>query len=290
MTIILQQPHFGVYIYIYICIPIHYLYSRRWWYASFCYKLCLFLDFVLIFLWVCYMICCSAVFHHNDISTKIECWLDSCYLVWKGLDAKDLKNVSETDELILYQGFAVPHTNSYGHSFRSLSLSVSSHVVILYSNKSHDTFGIWFEGIMMLRTKEQKWLKNSIASATSTKHMTLWEFLSFFQRNKNMHVSSTHILAQAKRMRKKYSSLDRIEMSIWECCELLNEVVDESDPDLDEPQIQHLLQSAEAIRKDYPNQDWLHLTALIHGYHLFQISQTKLITIYLSSNKYVLLF
>ncbi|ERN15249.1 inositol oxygenase 1 [Amborella trichopoda] len=53
-------------------------------------------------------------------------------------------------------------------------------------------------------------------------------------------------------------------MSIWECCELLNEFVDESDPDLDEPQIEHLLQTAEAIRRDYPNEDWLHLTALIH--------------------------
>ncbi|KAK8604252.1 hypothetical protein V6N13_099200 [Hibiscus sabdariffa] len=52
--------------------------------------------------------------------------------------------------------------------------------------------------------------------------------------------------------------------SIWECCELVNEFVDESDPDLDEPQIQHLLQTAEAIRKDYPDEDWLHLTALIH--------------------------
>ncbi|XP_057770301.1 inositol oxygenase 2-like isoform X2 [Salvia miltiorrhiza] len=68
----------------------------------------------------------------------------------------------------------------------------------------------------------------------------------------------------AKRRREEYGWLDRVEMSIWECCELLNEVVDESDPDLDEPQIQHLLQSAEAIRRDYPNQDWLHLTALIH--------------------------
>ncbi|KAF6139921.1 hypothetical protein GIB67_033303 [Kingdonia uniflora] len=53
-------------------------------------------------------------------------------------------------------------------------------------------------------------------------------------------------------------------MSIWECCELLNEFVDESDPDLDEPQIEHLLQTAEAIRRDYPDEDWLHLTALIH--------------------------
>ncbi|ONI21792.1 hypothetical protein PRUPE_2G089300 [Prunus persica] len=67
-----------------------------------------------------------------------------------------------------------------------------------------------------------------------------------------------------KRMREEYKKLNRVEMSIWECCELLNEVVDDSDPKLDEPQIEHLLQTAEAIRKDYPNEDWLHLTALIH--------------------------
>lgn len=67
-----------------------------------------------------------------------------------------------------------------------------------------------------------------------------------------------------KRMREEYGKLNRLEMSIWECCELLNDVIDESDPDLDEPQIEHLLQTAEAIRKDYPNEDWLHLTGLIH--------------------------
>lgn len=69
-------------------------------------------------------------------------------------------------------------------------------------------------------------------------------------------------------MREEYGKMNRVEMSIWECCELLNEVVDDSDPDLDEPQIMHLLQSAEAIRKDYPDEDWLHLTALIHGIYV----------------------
>ncbi|XP_051148159.1 inositol oxygenase 1-like isoform X2 [Andrographis paniculata] len=67
-----------------------------------------------------------------------------------------------------------------------------------------------------------------------------------------------------RKMREEYGKLDKIEMSIWECCELLNNVVDESDPDLDEPQIEHLLQTAEAIRRDYPDEDWLHLTGLIH--------------------------
>ncbi|KAE8729650.1 putative inositol oxygenase [Hibiscus syriacus] len=75
------------------------------------------------------------------------------------------------------------------------------------------------------------------------------------------HYKSSHINQTYGFLRKNIRSWTRL---IWECCELLNEVVDDSDPDLDEPQIQHLLQSAEAIRKDYPNEDWLHLTALIH--------------------------
>ncbi|KAL4384390.1 hypothetical protein GQ457_15G008340 [Hibiscus cannabinus] len=79
---------------------------------------------------------------------------------------------------------------------------------------------------------------------------------------KNSHINQTYDFVM--KMREGYTKLNRAEMGIWECCELLNEVVDDSDPDLDEPQIQHLLQSAEAIRKDYPNEDWLHLTALIH--------------------------
>lgn len=76
------------------------------------------------------------------------------------------------------------------------------------------------------------------------------------------HINQTYDFV--KRMREEYGKLDKVEMSIWECCELLNNVVDESDPDLDEPQIEHLLQTAEAIRKDYPDEDWLHLTGLIH--------------------------
>nr|CAB3503385.1 unnamed protein product [Digitaria exilis] len=76
------------------------------------------------------------------------------------------------------------------------------------------------------------------------------------------HVSQTHEFVS--RMRDEYGRLDKTEMSIWECIELLNGFIDDSDPDLDMPQIEHLLQTAEAIRKDYPDEDWLHLTGLIH--------------------------
>ncbi|XP_059433401.1 inositol oxygenase 4-like [Corylus avellana] len=93
-------------------------------------------------------------------------------------------------------------------------------------------------------------------NAESARHKTVEEFYRL------QHINQTYDFV--KRMREEYGKLDRVEMGIWECCELLNEVVDDSDPDLDEPQIMHLLQSAEAIRKDYPDEDWLHLTALIH--------------------------
>ncbi|KAK4572263.1 hypothetical protein RGQ29_030623 [Quercus rubra] len=76
------------------------------------------------------------------------------------------------------------------------------------------------------------------------------------------HINQTYDFV--KRTREEYAKLNKAEMSIWEAIELLDNFVDETDPDLDEPQIQHMLQSAEAIRKDYPSEDWLHLTALIH--------------------------
>ena len=52
-------------------------------------------------------------------------------------------------------------------------------------------------------------------------------------------------------------------MGLWEACEYLNTLVDDSDPDTDLSQIQHLLQTAEAIRADgHPR--WFVLTGLVH--------------------------
>ena len=52
-------------------------------------------------------------------------------------------------------------------------------------------------------------------------------------------------------------------MSIWQAMEFLNTLVDDSDPDTDLTQIEHLLQTAQAIRADgHPR--WFILTGLIH--------------------------
>jgi inositol oxygenase len=62
---------------------------------------------------------------------------------------------------------------------------------------------------------------------------------------------------------KEYFALNKGRMSIWEAAEFLNTLVDESDPDTDLTQIEHLLQTSEAIRNDgHPR--WMVLTGFIH--------------------------
>ncbi len=53
------------------------------------------------------------------------------------------------------------------------------------------------------------------------------------------------------------------QMGVWQVLELLNTIVDESDPDTTLPQMQHALQTAERIRHDGQPR-WLILTGLIH--------------------------
>ncbi|KAI1655497.1 DUF706-domain-containing protein [Daldinia decipiens] len=55
----------------------------------------------------------------------------------------------------------------------------------------------------------------------------------------------------------------REEMTVWQALEKLNTLIDESDPDTSLSQIQHLLQSAEAIRRDGKPR-WMQVTGLIH--------------------------
>ncbi|XP_054279607.1 inositol oxygenase-like [Macrosteles quadrilineatus] len=57
---------------------------------------------------------------------------------------------------------------------------------------------------------------------------------------------------------------DTFKSPIMDALVRLNELVDESDPDADIPNIVHAFQTAERIRADYPDDDWFHLTGLIH--------------------------
>jgi len=63
--------------------------------------------------------------------------------------------------------------------------------------------------------------------------------------------------------KREYLPLDKRRMSIWQAMEFLNTLVDDSDPDTNLSQIEHLLQTSEAIRRD-GRPRWFILTGLIH--------------------------
>jgi len=79
------------------------------------------------------------------------------------------------------------------------------------------------------------------------------------------HTQQTYDYVQEKK--RQYCPLTTgLNLSIWEASEMLNDIVDESDPDVKVPQIHHALQTAEAIRRAYPGEewDWFHLTGFVH--------------------------
>jgi inositol oxygenase len=75
------------------------------------------------------------------------------------------------------------------------------------------------------------------------------------------HANQTLDFVQEKK--RQFVPRTRRTMGIWEAMEYLNTLVDDSDPDTDLSQIEHLMQTAEAIRADgHPR--WFILTGLIH--------------------------
>ena len=75
------------------------------------------------------------------------------------------------------------------------------------------------------------------------------------------HGNQTRDFVLAKK--RQYGARNQREMGIWEALDYLNTLVDDSDPDTDLSQIEHNLQTAEAIRKDgHPR--WMVLAGLVH--------------------------
>jgi len=80
----------------------------------------------------------------------------------------------------------------------------------------------------------------------------------FYRKN---HLGQTFDFVMQKKA--EYGSLKRGKKSIWEMADYLNTLVDDSDPDTDLTQIEHLLQTSEAMRKDGQPR-WFVLTGFLH--------------------------
>ena len=78
---------------------------------------------------------------------------------------------------------------------------------------------------------------------------------------RNNHTHQTFGFVAEKKAR--WLQFNQREMTPWQALDYLNTLVDESDPDIELPQISHLLQTAEAIRAD-GHPDWFVLTGFTH--------------------------
>jgi len=66
------------------------------------------------------------------------------------------------------------------------------------------------------------------------------------------------------KQKEQHLSFDKGQMTLWDVFTRLENIVDESDPDNHLPQIFHAFQTAESLRREYPDLDWFHLVGLIH--------------------------
>ena len=73
-----------------------------------------------------------------------------------------------------------------------------------------------------------------------------------------------HTVASVQQQRHKYAAMQQGTMTMAAALAQLNEFVDPSDPDLDEPNLVHAYQTAEMIRRQRPEDTDLQLTGLLH--------------------------
>lgn len=99
--------------------------------------------------------------------------------------------------------------------------------------------------------KKQEQFRNYEADARPTVR-------EFYRLN---HRYQTYDFVRARK--RQFLAHDRRNMSVWEAMEFLNTLVDDSDPDTDLSQLEHLLQTAEQIRQDGEPR-WFILAGLVH--------------------------
>ena len=93
----------------------------------------------------------------------------------------------------------------------------------------------------------------------------------FYNYQKDCKVSESYRInrvnqtyEQVKKTHSEIFPLGRWKMDILEVFNLLDDIVDQSDPDTQRKQLTHALQTGEACRIFYPEKDWFHLLGFIH--------------------------
>ncbi|MFD2100401.1 inositol oxygenase family protein [Flagellimonas iocasae] len=121
--------------------------------------------------------------------------------------------------------------------------------------EAHDMMELWEDDLLERYPEKPTKSKEEFRNYDDPARDTVKEF---YRMN---HTFQTYDFVMEKE--KEFLSLNRREMGLWDAVEYLNTLVDDSDPDIDLDQTQHLLQTSEAIRAD-GQPDWFVLTGFLH--------------------------
>ncbi len=121
--------------------------------------------------------------------------------------------------------------------------------------EAHDLMEMWEEDVLKRYPEKKEKKKEEFRNYDAPEIDTVRQFY------KTNHELQTYEFVQSKEA--QYLTLEKKEMKLWDAVEFLNTLVDDSDPDTDLDQTQHLLQTSEAIRAD-GHPDWFVLTGFLH--------------------------
>lgn len=107
-------------------------------------------------------------------------------------------------------------------------------------------------------TAESEYLKTVDVKAFRQYELACDRVKQFYEEQHEKQTVAYNIQARIN-----FKTKTRARMTIWEGLERLNKLLDDSDPDTELSQIDHALQTAEAIRKDNKPR-WFQLVGLIH--------------------------
>ena len=123
------------------------------------------------------------------------------------------------------------------------------------SKQSFEYLDLWEEDLLQRYPENAAKEKEAFRNYEDPARDTVKEF---YRLN---HINQTFDFVKAKE--KEFLNFGQGSMSLWTAVEFLNTLVDDSDPDIDLDQTQHLLQTSEAIRAD-GHPDWFVLTGFLH--------------------------
>ena len=105
---------------------------------------------------------------------------------------------------------------------------------------------------------ESEYLKNVDTKAFRQYELACDRVKQFYEEQHKHQTVAYNLQARIN-----FKTKTRARMTIWQALERLNKLLDESDPDTELSQIDHAIQTAEAIRKDKKPR-WFQLVGLIH--------------------------